>query len=205
VFYFDAGNALYIGGTRWLYLRDSSLFFMTFALLALLFITVINIVGLRFGRWLHNLGAVGMWLPALIVIVMGGVAWVNFGSATHFTAQSFVPVFDSQHMIVWSTIAFALSGAETASFMSGEIKDPRRTIPRALPIAGVVIVTSYIVGTFAVLLAMPSGEVNTLQGLIQAGAVAARSIQLPSADGLSSPPCSRTLRPWTTPRPFLFA
>ena len=173
VFYFDAGNALYIGGSRWLYLRDSPLFFMTFALVALLFITLINIVGLRFGRWLHNLGALGMWLPALIVIVMGGLAWWNFGSATHFTAQSFVPVFDIEHMIIWSTIAFALSGAETASFMSGEIKDPRRTIPRALPIAGVVIVTSYVIGTFAVLLAMPSGEVNTLQGLIQAGAVAA--------------------------------
>ncbi len=176
VFYFDAGNALYIGGTRWLYLRNSPVFFMTFALLALLFITVINIVGLRFGRWLHNLGAVGMWLPALIVIVMGGVAFWQFGSATRFTAQSFVPVFDWQHMIVWSTLAFALSGAETASFMSGEIKDPRRTIPRALPIAGVVIVSSYVIGTFAVLLAMPASDVNTLQGLVQAGAVTAQRL-----------------------------
>lgn len=173
VFYFDAGNALYIGGTRWLWLHDSPLYFMTFALLALVFITVINIVGLRFGRWLHNLGAVGMWLPALAVIVMGALAWWQFGSATRFTARSMVPQFDLQHAIVWTTIAFALSGAETASFMSGEIKNPRRTIPRALPIAGVVIVTSYVIGTFAVLLAMPSGEVNTLQGLIQAGAVAA--------------------------------
>lgn len=176
VLYFDAGNALYIGGTRWLYLRDSPTFFMSFALLALLFITLINITGLRFGRWLHNAGAVGMWGPALIVIVMGGLAWWNFGSATEFTPQSFVPVIDIQHMIAWSAIAFALSGAETASFMSGEIKDPRRTIPRALPIAGVVIVSCYMLGTFAVLLAMPSGEVNTLQGLIQAGAVAAQKL-----------------------------
>ena len=173
VFYFDAGNALYIGGTRWLFLRNSPLFFMTFSLIALLFITVVNIVGLRFGRWLHNLGAVGMWLPALAVIVMGTMAWWQFGSATPMPASAFVPTFDWQHMIVWSTIAFALSGAETASFMSGEIKDPRRTIPRALPIAGVVIVISYVVGTFAELLAMPSGEVSTLQGLVQAGAVAA--------------------------------
>jgi amino acid transporter len=60
--------------------------------------------------------------------------------------------------------------------MSGEIKDPRRTIPRALPIAGVVIVSCYIIGTFAVLLAMPSSEVNTLQGLVEAGAVAAQKV-----------------------------
>ena len=176
VLYFDAGNALYIGGDRWLHLRSSPVFFMSFALTALAFITFINIAGLRFGRWLHNAGAVGMWGPALIVIVMGGLAWWNFGSATEFTPHSFVPVFDIRHMIMWASIAFALSGAETASFMSGEIKDPRRTIPRALPIAGVVIVSSYVIGTFAVLLAMPSSDVNTLQGLIQAGAVAAQRL-----------------------------
>lgn len=176
VLYFDAGNAIYIGGTSWLHLRSNPVFFMSFALGALAFITAINIFGLRFGRWLHNLGAVGMWGPSLIVIVLGAMAWWQFGSATEFTPHSFVPVFDIQHMIMWAAIAFALSGAETASFMSGEIKDPRRTIPRALPIAGVVIVSCYIIGTFAVLLAMPSGEVNTLQGLIQAGAVAAQKV-----------------------------
>ncbi len=176
VLYFDAGNAIYIGGASWLHLRGNPVFFMSFALTALAFITFLNITGLRFGRWLHNLGSVGMWGPALIVIVMGGLAWWQFGSATPFTPASFVPVFDIQHMIAWAAIAFALSGAETASFMSGEIRDPRRTIPRALPIAGLIIVSCYIIGTFAVLLAMPSGQVNTLQGLVQAGAVTAEKL-----------------------------
>jgi len=45
-----------------------------------------------------------------------------------------------------------------------------------LPIAASIIVSSYVIGTFAVLLAMPSGEVNTLQGLIQAGAVASQRL-----------------------------
>ena len=139
VFYFDAGNALYIGGDRWQYLHDSPLFFVGFSLIALVFITVLNIYGLRFGKWMHNIGAVGMWLPALIVIVMGGLAWWRFGSATHFTPSAMVPRFDLSHMIFWSAIAFALSGSETASFMSGEIRDPRRTIPRALSIAGAII------------------------------------------------------------------
>ena len=176
VFYFDAGNALYIGGDRWQYLRDSPLFFVGFSLIALAFITLLNIYGLRFGKWMHNIGAVGMWLPASMVIVMGGLAWWRYGSATHFTALAMVPRFDLSHMIFWSAIAFALSGSETASFMSGEIRDPRRTIPRALPIAGAIIVFCYIVGTIAVLLAMPASEVNPLQGLIQAGAVAAQKL-----------------------------
>jgi len=178
IFYFDAGNALFIGGKSVQHLHDSPAYFMIFSLLALAFVTLLNLVGLRFGKWMHNIGAVGMWLPALVVIVMGGIAWAHFGSATHFTASSMVPTFDVQHMIFWSSIAFALSGAETASFMSGEIRDPRRTIPRALPIAGAVIVICYIGGTIAVLLAMPAGDVNPLQGLIQAGAVVADRLGL---------------------------
>lgn len=176
VFYFDAGNALFIGGDRWLHLQSSPAYFMIFSLVALAFITMINIVGLRWGKWMHNIGALGMWLPALAVIVMGALAWWRFGPATQFTPRAMVPTFDMTHMVAWGSIAFALSGAETASFLGDEIKEPRRTIPRALPIAGGVIVCSYVLGTIAILLAMPAHEVNTLQGLIQAGAVAAQRL-----------------------------
>jgi amino acid transporter len=176
VFYFDAGNALFIGGERWQHLHDSPAFFMIFALVALAGITALNIFGLRWGKWMHNIGALGMWLPAAIVIVLGGLAWYHFGSATEFSARTMTPSFDIQHMIFWSGLLFAFSGPEAASFMSGEIRDPRRTIPRALPIAGAVVVVCYLAGTIAVLLAMPAGEVNTLQGLVQAGAVAAQKL-----------------------------
>lgn len=173
VFYFDAGNALFIGGARFQHLHDSPAFFVGFSLIALAFITWLNIIGLKFGKWMHNVGAVGMWLPVVVVVGLAAVMWARFGSVTHFSAVSLVPTFDIRHMIFWAAIAFALSGAETASFMSGEIKNPRRTIPRALPIAGAVVVLCYILGTIAVLVIMPSSQVSSLQGLIQAGAVAA--------------------------------
>jgi glutamate:GABA antiporter len=71
IFYFDAGNALYMGGEAWLHLHDNPAYFMGFALIAMAFITWINLIGLNIGKWMHNIGAIGMWLPALIVIVMG--------------------------------------------------------------------------------------------------------------------------------------
>jgi glutamate:GABA antiporter len=73
IFYFDAGNALFIG--HWQGLRQSPAFFMGFALVALAAITAINICGMRYGKWMHNIGAVGMWLPAAIVVAMGALAW----------------------------------------------------------------------------------------------------------------------------------
>ncbi len=173
IFYFDAGNALFIGGAHWQHLHDSRAFYMIFALCALALITILNLIGLRIGKWMHNIGAIGMWLPAAIVIIMGGLAWWRFGSATRFTAEAMKPVLDWRHMVFWSTIAFAFSGPEAVSFMSGEIRNPRRSIPRALPIAGAVATICYIAGTMAVLLAIPSDQVSSLQGLIQAASATA--------------------------------
>ena len=62
----------------------------------------------------------------------------------------------------------AFSGAESASFMGGEIKDARRTIPRALLIAGVLITAGYILGTIAVLVVLPHQQLNGLEGIMQA-------------------------------------
>lgn len=168
VFYFAASNALYMGGSSWIRLGQSTGYFMGFALLALALIAILNIVGLKHARWLHNIGAYGMWVPVAVVIVMGTVSYNRFGSATHFSAATMAPSFEFKDMIFWASLAFAFSGCETASFMSGEIKNARRTIPRALVVAGVVVASCYILGTIAILVALPPGQVDNLAGLMQA-------------------------------------
>jgi amino acid transporter len=52
--------------------------------------------------------------------------------------------------------------------MGDEIKNPRRAIPLALFTAGATVVFCYVIGTVAVLLALPQAEVSNLQGLMQA-------------------------------------
>jgi amino acid transporter len=52
--------------------------------------------------------------------------------------------------------------------MGGEIKNPRRTIPRALVFAGVLVTLGYILGTVAMLIAMPSSEIGGLGGFMTA-------------------------------------
>jgi amino acid transporter len=74
------------------------------------------------------------------------------------------PHADLKNAIFWSTIFFAFGGCETGSFMSEEIKNPRRTIPRALIASGIILATSYIVGTIALLVALPSAEISGVGG-----------------------------------------
>jgi amino acid transporter len=109
-----------------------------------------------------------MWIPVGIVIVMGLIAWHRYGSATSFTLKSMVPSTHLNDVIFWSVLTFAFGGCETASFMGEEIKNARRTIPFALLFGGVTVTLCYIVGTVCVLLALPSSEVSSLQGLVQA-------------------------------------
>src|SRR3954453_19051759 len=52
--------------------------------------------------------------------------------------------------------------------MGEEIRDARRTVPRAILGAGAVITVLYIAATFAVLLAMPKEQVSGLAGIMQA-------------------------------------
>jgi amino acid transporter len=173
VLYFAASNALFISTGRWAHLANEKWFYIWFSLIALAVVTVMNVVGLDVGKWLHNAGALAMWIPVLIVIGMGLVAWHRFGSATAFTVQSMTPKTHLNDIIFWSVLMFAFGGCETASFMGEEIKNARRTIPWALFLAGLTVAFCYIVGTVGVLLALPHSQVNDLQGLMQAVAATA--------------------------------
>jgi len=168
VLYFAAGSVLFAAGPKGQALAGESGYFMTFALVALALITFLNILGVKHGKWLNNLGAVGSMLPVLVLIVAGFLYWLRFGSATHFTLTAMAPHLSFKNAVFWSTIFYAFAGAECASFMGGEMKNARRTIPPALIAAGVLVTLGYILGTVAMLVVLPSSEVSGLGGFMTA-------------------------------------
>jgi len=168
VLYFAGSNALYVRGERWNYLSNDVNFYIIFSIITLAAITIMNVVGLDVGKWLHNVGGLAMWLPVVIILVMGFIAFNRFGSATSFNAGALIPSTHFKDLIFWSTLTFALGGCETASFMAEEVKNTRRAIPFALFTGGLVVTFCYIAGTIGVLLALPRDQVSNLQGLMQA-------------------------------------
>ncbi len=72
VLYFAASNALYIRHDSWAHLSSNTTFFIVFSVLALALATLLNVFGLDVGTWLHNLGALAMWIPVGIIICDGG-------------------------------------------------------------------------------------------------------------------------------------
>jgi amino acid transporter len=168
LFYFTAAAALFMGGPQWRALGGTPLYFITFSLIALAIAAGLNIRGLAVGKWLHNLGAMGVWIPGLLLMGLGLVAGSRFGSATPFTLENIIPSTQLKDIVFWSTIAFSMSGLEGASMLGEEIQNPRRNIPRALLVAGALITTLYILSTVAMLVALPQREILSLQGFMQA-------------------------------------
>ena len=127
-----------------------------------------NIVGLNIGKWLQNAGGVGTFVPLLILVAVAVVVAVLHGSVTHFTLRSMLPRWDWDTVNFWSQIAFAFTGLELVSAMSEEVRDPQRTLPRAVFGAGAMIAFIYIAGTFAVLALMPAGAIDPQSGVFSA-------------------------------------
>jgi amino acid transporter len=179
LFYFTAANALYVFGHRYDSLQSSQPYFIIFSLIALAIAVGLNVVGLNIGKWLHNAGAIGLWVPALVLVAMGFIAAAHFGSATPFTARAFIPSTHLKDIIFWSTIAFSLSGLESASMLGDEIENARRNIPRALLISCVLVVIINIAATIAMMLALPPKEIQNMQGFINSITMVATKLGIP--------------------------
>jgi amino acid transporter len=166
--YFTAGNALFMAGANAGWLSTSPLYFIAVSIFGLALGTLVNVFGLDVGKLLNNFGAASRWTVTMVLIALGALYWWKAGPATPINAASMHPGYHIKDLIFWSTIAFAWTGAEAASFMAGEIKNPRRSITIGLLIAAPVIAAIYILGTASVLAALTPANTNALYGVMQA-------------------------------------
>ena len=184
VFYFpglllaSASMAAYIIGGRGVALAQDRTFLLTVSLSMLLVAVVLNIIGLNVGKWLQNAGGVGTYVPLVMLAGVAAIFVFKHGSATHFTVQNMLPTWNWDTVNFWSQIAFAFTGLELVATMSEEVRDPRRTLPRAVFGAGALIALMYIVGTFAVLALVPAAGIDPQSGVFNAITVGSVALRL---------------------------
>src|SRR5712664_2529624 len=134
-----------------------------------------------------------------MLVGIATVLWFQHGSVTHFNWANMMPHWSWDTVNFWSQIAFAFTGLELVSAMSAEIRDPRRTLPRAVLTSGAMIAAIYILGTFAVLSMIPASDVDPKSGVYQAithgstalrigffGVIAALLVSVGNAGGVGS-------------------
>jgi amino acid transporter len=157
--------------SNWTYVLSATLVCLWLAVL-------MNIVGVGTGKWLQNAGGIGTYIPGVVLIGLGAISlFSGRPSANPITPQNIVP--DLGHMAglnLWASIAFAFAGLELSSAMGGEVRNPRRTLPRAILISAPLIAFVYILGTGALLRIVPAGDINIVSGFLQATSVGARNL-----------------------------
>ena len=188
VFYFpglllaSASMSAYVFGGHGAALAQDRAFLLWCSLGLLVIAVALNIVGLNIGKWLQNAGGVGTFIPLLILVAVAAAVVLRhgqgFGSATHFTLRNMMPTWNWDTVNFWSQIAFAFTGLELVSAMSEEVRDPRRTLPRAVYAAGALIAFIYIAGTFAVLALVPAGNIDPQSGVFNAIAVGSTALKI---------------------------
>jgi glutamate:GABA antiporter len=188
VMLYFVGVSVYVLGPGRLGLADNRIFASTASIALLSFLTILNILGLGVGKWINNLGAIGTFVAAAVLIGLGIVIWLRFG--TTITAADFKIPADPKFVLnSFGVICFGLVGLELASVMGDEIQDPRRTLPGAVAWGGVLSGVLYVGATLTLLVAVGK-NVNVLQGIVQAvthmaGQVGLSVITIPFAIMLS--------------------
>ena len=174
----SASMAAYIGGIGYAPLAQNRTFLLIGSFFLLFVAVFMNIIGLRVGKWLQNVGGVSTFLPLTILVIVAAVLWFRQGSVTHFTWRNIQPHWDWQTVNFWPQIAFAFAGMELVSSMSEEVREPRKTFPRAILGSGILIALAYIAGTVAVLSLMKSVEVDPKSGVFQALTIASGTLKI---------------------------
>jgi glutamate:GABA antiporter len=166
VMLYFVGVSVYALGPGHQGLADNKVFASIASLTLLALLTLFNILGLGVGKWINNLGAIGTFVAAAVLIGLGVMIWSRFGT-TITRADFAIPANPKFVLNSFGVICFGLVGLELASVMGDEIQDPRRTLPGAVAWGGVLSGALYVGATLTLLIAVGK-NVNVLQGIVQA-------------------------------------
>jgi len=166
VLLYFVGIAVFVAGPGKQSLADRPAFTFPASIALLALLVVLNILGLGVGKWVNNLGGIGTAITAGVLTVLGAIVAYRYGITVH--AADFRIPGDIRMVGAFGVICFGLVGPELASVMGDEIEDPKRTIPAAVGLGGVICGVLYIGATLTLLLALPKNQIGVLAGVMQA-------------------------------------
>ncbi len=101
-------------------------------------VATINILGVKQGSRLNGVGTVAKLVP-LVLLVVGGAFFIEPANLSSAAAPAIGDLTRASIVLI-----FAFSGVESALVPSGEVKEPARTVPRAVFAAMLAITLLYV-------------------------------------------------------------
>lgn len=135
------------------------------AVATLAILTIVNCLGVRSGTNVQNTFMVTKIAAILMLVILGWRAVDGLGAlgSGPGAAQSPQPTAQGNFLTAMVPVLFAYGGWQTASFVSGEMRDPERDLPRGL-LSGVLgVVVLYLAVNVVCILALGPQALATTQ------------------------------------------
>jgi APA family basic amino acid/polyamine antiporter len=144
------------------------------AMLLVLFLTILNTRGIREGKWVQNIFTVAKTLALIVLIAVGLTVAASPDAIDQNFKQPWSGItersrFQEVHKFMpWAPLAVALvlCGAMVGSlfsadawhnvtFTAGEVRDPKRNLPRSLVLGTGLVIVLYLLANWGYLAALP--------------------------------------------------
>ena len=155
-----------------------------FALSLIVVLSLINYLGIVFGKWIQNIFTV-LKIGSILLFALAGLL-ISTGNHLDFSLNPTNMSIGSILMgmgVALVAVNWTVGGWEYITFAAGEIKNPKNNLPLALIIGTIVILVLYFLINVAYLKVLPMGS---LMGEIKVGETAARAIYGPGIAGAFS-------------------
>jgi basic amino acid/polyamine antiporter, APA family len=127
---------------------------------AIVVVAVVNIFGVRFGAALQNGTTVAKYGALLFVVVLGLVFGMSRGGVHDVAAAPPGSFSLSAFGLALVSVLWAFGGWADLSYIAGEVRDPVRTLPRALIAGTLAVIGIYLAANVAYLLVVPIDELR---------------------------------------------
>lgn len=136
------------------------------AALAMLFFTVVHSIDIKFGSYSHNFFTV--MKVALILVFVLAAFWMRAAEPiSMLPKRNDLPLFTSAGFAVSLIyVSFAYAGWNAAIYILGDIRDPRKNLPKALFLGTALVMVLYFLLNYVFLSTVPMTE---LSGQIEVG------------------------------------
>lgn len=134
-------------------------------------VTIINLFSMRSVVWFNSFCTIfGLLLPTILIISLG-ITWFFSGNPSnlHLDLNNLLPNMRApQGWAALTSIILSFCGIEIAASHAMQVKYPHRSFPRALFIAGIILLITLFLGSLTIAMVIPKEEISLVSGMMQA-------------------------------------
>jgi amino acid transporter len=162
-------------------LANNKLYLLVTVIALFWIFTLLNCFGMKVSGLISIIGAlIGTLLP-MIGITLLGIVWIIQGHPIEISASTtWLPDLHSvANISLFPAVLFGLLGMEMCAVHAEEVKNPQRDYPRALLFSTIIIFSTLVLGSLAIVIVVPGNKLSVVSGLIDAYDLFFKSYHMP--------------------------